>query len=110
MNYRIRMAETMRRKIARQVAKQLLISRVEWRGVCHQHTLMILGSPCQQCSDKRNPKTSALISEKISKAGRFIVLMLRQVGIGKLAYRHKQRSDSQPLQRSRPRFMAIVRG
>ena len=89
VNHSVRMCETVRRKILREVAEKLLISRIERRGVRHQHRLMILRSGRQQRGDKRNPETSALVSKKIGQAGSFIILLLWQIGVRQLADRYE---------------------
>jgi hypothetical protein len=83
---------------------------VKKAGVCHQYALMILRSARQYRGDESYSKTSSLIAEEIGKAGSLVVLVAWQIGIRKLAYGYEQRGDSQPLQRSRQSFMAVVGG
>src|ERR1700735_576793 len=104
------MGETVLGEIIGEVVEKLPVMLVKKTGVRDEHALVILRSTREYRGDESNPKTASLIAEQIGETGRLVVLVARQIGIRKLAHRHKQCGNPQPLQHSRQSFVTIIGG
>ena len=109
MHRRVRRGESAAGKLPRQGSKPLPVGTVKRGGVCHQNGLVILRSPRKQGRDERNPEAPALVAEQIGQARSLVVFILGQIGVRKLTHGNKERSDPQPLDSARNRYMPVIR-
>src|SRR5258708_28855592 len=84
-------------------------ARIVRCDVLGQNAVMKLRAALQHGSDKRHAKTSSQIAEEVGNAGSLIVFVERYVGIGQLADRYKEKSQTHALHHTGQRVDAIVR-
>ena len=100
--------ETASDKIAAQGAERLLILLLQRSGVRNQHRLVVLRSPCEKRGDEGDAHASTLIPKEIGDTRCFVVFVLGQIGVGELAYRHKERRDAEALKRPEESDVFVV--